>query len=374
MNRCSGILTGLVLSVMTGNGQAAPAPGPTAAGDPGAGKPNIVLIVVDDLAWNGSPVPMDDGIPNSRMPVLRMPRLAQLARDGMRFRNAYVGAPQCAPSRVCMQTGKSAPRSGFTVYRNATSDYYDTSRSYSQFPVVPCVSDMTIDEDAVTIPEALRPLGYVSAHFGKWHMRGDPGAEGYAAHDGPTDSKAGNQRLEGDPKLMFSITERSLAFMRDRVRAKTPFYLQISHYAMHEGRECLPETRRKYQHLPELQAHYQETDTSADAIKTRQDPATWLGMGEDLDGRIGAVLDEIERLGIGNCTYIIVVSDNGYRHHFHPGLTQPLHGGKWWEWQGGLRVPMIVRGPGIEGGAVFEAKSRTSRRSAPRSTGSSTAR
>ena len=76
-------------------------------------------------------------------------------------------------------------------------------------------------------------------------------------------------------------------------------------------------------------------------------------MAHDLDGLIGAVLQKIEELGIGDNTYVIMTSDNGYRHKFYPGLPQPLHGGKWWVWQGGIRVPMIVRGPGIEAGSVF---------------------
>jgi len=319
-------------------------------------KPNIVLIFVDDWAWNGTPIRMDDQMVNSAMPVLRMPNLEKMARKGMKFRSACAGAPQCSPSRVCVQTGKSAPRSGFTVYMNSGgSDYYDPSKDYSQFPVVPCVSDMTIDEDAVTIPEVLNPLGYVCAHFGKWHMRGDPSDEGYVAHDGDTNNKAGNQRIPGDPKLMFSVTERSIAFMKEQAEARKPFYLQISHYAMHAGRECLPETRRKYQMLPELQDYYRQVGKSAQTISSRQDPATWLGMGEDLDGRIGAVVKTIEDLGIADNTYVIMTADNGYRHEFYPGRTQPLHGGKWWVWQGGLLVPMVVTGPDIPAGSICMA-------------------
>jgi arylsulfatase A-like enzyme len=319
-------------------------------------KPNIILIFVDDWAWNGTPIRMDDQMENSAMPVLKMPNLERMAHHGMKFRNAYSGAPQCSPARVCVQTGKAAARSGFTVYMNARgSDYYDQNKAYSQFPVVPCVSDMTIDEDAVTIPEALNPLGYVCAHFGKWHMRGDPGDEGYIAHDGDLDNKPGNQKIPDDPKLMFSVTERSIAFMEKQAQSKQPFYLQISHFAMHEGRECLAETRRKYAKLPELQAYYRQVNKTAETISARQDPATWLGMGEDLDGRIGAVLQKIEDLGIADNTYVIMTADNGYRHKFYPGRTQPLHGGKWWVWQGGLRVPMIVTGPGIPAGSASVA-------------------
>ncbi len=319
-----------------------------------AAKPNIVLIFVDDWAWCGTPVRMDDAMANSHMPVLRMPNLDRMARDGMKFRNAYAGAPQCSPSRVCLQTGQSAARSGFTVFMRPGKEgqIFDTTRAYSQFPVVPCTSDSTIDKDAVTIAEALRLLGYVSAHFGKWHMRGDPGDEGYIAHDGDTTNKEGNQQLLNDPKRMFSITKRAIEFMKEQHKRRKPFYVQISHYAMHEGRECLPETRAKYAKHPLVQKYYKKLASMGKKVKSKRDPATWLGMGEDLDGRIGAVLDTLEKLKIRDNTYVIVTADNGYRHKFFPGLKQPLHGGKWWLWQGGVRVPMFVTGPGIKGGSV----------------------
>lgn len=323
-----------------------------------------MLLLIDDWAWNGTPVPMDDGMPNSRMPLLRMPNLERLAAGGMRFRNAYSGAPQCSPARVSIQTGKSSARSGFTVFLGKTrDDYYDTRRQYQKLPLVPNISDSRIDPGTTTIAEALAPLGYSSAHVGKWHMGGDPGEEGYSVHDGDTNNKPGNTVGQArrqpvditDPKRMFSITRKAIAFMRDRVRAKTPFYLQVSHYAMHEGRECLDATRRKYAAHPAVKAYYEEIGETADSVRRKQDPAIWLGMGEDLDTCIGKVLDEIETLGIGESTYVVMTSDNGYRHRFYPGLAQPLHGAKWWVWQGGIRVPMVVRGPGIRTAGVFDA-------------------
>ncbi len=132
--------------------------------------PNIVLLFIDDWAWNGSPVPMDDAMPNSRMPVLQMPNVERLAREGMKFRNAYA-SPQCSPSRVCVQTGQSSPRSGYTVFMNdGRQDYYD-EKGYPGYPVIPCISDMTIDKDTVTIPEALKPLGYHRFHGGSGEGR-----------------------------------------------------------------------------------------------------------------------------------------------------------------------------------------------------------
>ncbi len=334
-------------------------------------RPNIVLFYIDDWAWNGTPVAMDDSMENSFMPVLQMPNIQKLANQGMKFRNAY-GSPQCSPARVCIQTGQSNPRSGFTVFLGSKEPYYDTKKEYSKFPLVPNVSDMELDEGAVTIAEALKPQGYSCAHLGKWHMRGDPGKEGYVLHDGPTTNNEGNtlkanlkpgdplpRRLPRDmtdPKLMFSITERAIGFMTEQAREGNPFYLQISHYAMHAGRECLEKTRQKYLKHPLVQAWYRENNKDPETINRKDDPAIWLGMGEDLDGRIGAVLDKIRELGIEDNTYVILAGDNGYRHaelRLNPRLKQPLHARKWWLWDGGIRVPMIARGPGIKPGTVF---------------------
>ena len=203
-------------------------------------------------------------------------------------------------------------------------------------------------------------------------MRGDPADEGYAFHDGDTNNNPGNtlrsfvkegepkpRRLPPnltDPKLMFSVTEKAIRFMDQQVKAGKPFYLQISHYAMHAGQECLPATREKYAKHPLVQAWYEANDKHKDTVRLGDDPAVWLGMADDLDGRIGAVLDRIKELGIEDNTYVVMVSDNGYRHdqiELQPRLTQPQHGAKWWVWQGGIRVPMIVKGPGIAPGTTF---------------------
>ncbi|MCH2208156.1 MAG: sulfatase [Lentisphaerales bacterium] len=335
-------------------------------------KPNIVMLYLDDWAWNGSPVAMNDAMENSRMPVLQMPNVEKLAREGMKFSNAY-GSPQCAPARVCLQTGQSAARNGFTVVLGKIKDdYYDMRKTYNYMPMIPNVAATALDTNSMTIAKALKPLGYESAHIGKWHMYCDPGEAGYVLHDGDTNNNPGNtltfnlkkgekapSRLPKDikdPKLMFSMTEKAIGFMEEQVQKKKPFYLQISHYAMHEGRECLDSTRQKYVNHPVVQEYYKKMGTTPEKVNRKQDPANWLAMGEDMDGRIGAVLNKIKELGIEDNTYVIMVSDNGYRHSdVAREQKQPLHGHKWWVWEGGIRVPMIIKGPGILGGSTFKA-------------------
>lgn len=134
-------------------------------------KPNIVLLYIDDWAWNGSSVAMHPDMPNSRMPVVEMPNLDRLARDGVVFQNAY-GSPQCSPARACILTGQTSARNGNTVYMNPKNDtYYDTNKEHEGFKVVGCNANKTMDPATTFgIPKALAPLGYVSAHIGKWHV------------------------------------------------------------------------------------------------------------------------------------------------------------------------------------------------------------
>lgn len=142
-----------------------------------AEKPNIVLLFIDDWAWNGTPVPMNDGIENASMPGLQMPNAERPARERLKFTNAYT-SPQCSPTRVCVPIVQSSPRNGFTVFMNDRGQDYLDEKGYPHFPVIPCVSDTTIDADAVTILDALKPFGNVNAHVRKRQVRGAPVAKG----------------------------------------------------------------------------------------------------------------------------------------------------------------------------------------------------
>lgn len=124
-------------------------------------KPNIVLFYLDDWAWNGTPIPMEESMENSAMPILEMPNLEKLAKQGMKFSNAY-GSHQCAPARYSLQTGMSGPRTGFTLVlgKQPTGDY-DTRKMYEKLPLVPNTASSGLAPDAITIPEVLKPFGYV---------------------------------------------------------------------------------------------------------------------------------------------------------------------------------------------------------------------
>ena len=117
----------------------------------------------------------------------------------------------------------------------------------------------------------------------------------------------------------------------------------------HGGYECFPSSRARYQNHPDVVA-YNDGETNPDNLGRNSDPAVYLGMVYELDQKIGEVRQKLVDLGIADNTYVIVVGDNGYRQGFYDGLfglSQPLHSAKWWLWQGGIRVPMVVEGPDV---------------------------
>ncbi|MGB0372521.1 MAG: sulfatase-like hydrolase/transferase [Opitutales bacterium] len=331
--------------------------------------PNIVMILVDDWAWNGSPVLMDDRMLNSGVPeIVSMPTLNRMASEGMIFRNAF-SSPQCGPARASLQTGTTGARNRFTVV-GGPSDGYFRFDSHG-YPVLANVSTGSLRPQFTTIPEALEPLGYRSAHLGKWHAGGDPGEEGYLLHDGNTSNSPGQTvtRDENgdrdlsvivDPKLMNHITTGAMDFMEAQHNSGNPFYVQLSHYAVHNGQECFEDTWRMFQdYLEETYDYYNREGIDKDTIGYRRDPASWLANFYELDGHIASVYNKLDELGIRDNTYVVVMSDNGFNHGFfqdiRPEYQQPLHMRKWWVWQGGIRVPMFATGPGISPGSLSTA-------------------
>lgn len=196
------------------------------------------------------------------------------------------------------------------------------------------------------------------AHYGKWHLWPSPDDMGYADSDGRTNNNHGSTSAAGmgdDPKLLFSVTERGLTFMEEQVAAGNPFYLQLSHYACHQPYASRWESRELMLDLDEIKDHYGKRNT--DNIGG-SDEAARYAMIYDLDATVGQVLDKIDSLQIKDNTYVIFTSDNGVNNKVTlktiTDFDIPFKGAKWWLWEAGVRVPLIMTGPTVQKGVYTE--------------------
>jgi len=297
--------------------------------------PNFVFILADDQGWTGLSVQMDKNRPNSKSDYYQTPSMEKFAAQGMRFSAGYAPNPNCSPSRYADLTGKTCARLKMTdiIGRN-------NAATSGQFKLItPGKAVDAIQSSETTIPELLKSIpdaGYSAAHFGKWHMAGGgPDAHGFDAdaNDGATGNGPGDdgpEPINPDPKHTYTITDRALAYLDSRVTNGTAFYLQASHYAVHETTQTSQSSYNSYSGVP---------------VGTWHTDRYYAGMTTDLDINVGRLLEKLDELGIRNSTYVIYQGDNGAPKS--QSENYPLRGYKPEVWEGGTRTPTFVRGPGV---------------------------
>lgn len=312
--------------------------------------PNIIFILTDDMGWSCTSVGMDDRNPDSKSDFYETPNIDRLAEGGMRFTRGYAPASICSPTRRSIIFGMTPTRLG------------DESFPLNYNP--------ELQPQQLTIPRMLKSANprYKTAHYGKWDLRAGifPEDLGYDESDGDTGNRHGNVMsgpeekwsevyINNDPKRVVSITDRALNFMARQAKQGNPFYLQVSHYAPHVDIQTRQQSFEKYKNKPKGRKHHN---------------SGWAGMLEDMDQSVGDILDKIKELGIEDNTYIIFMSDNGAAEFippvparqkmWHPDKfdtpmrNYPLRGGKWNLYEGGIRVPFIVKGPDIAAGIMSD--------------------
>ncbi|QEG00941.1 Arylsulfatase [Stieleria maiorica] len=292
-----------------------------------ADKPNVLFIFLDDFGWR------DAGFMGSDF--YETPNLDALAARGMVFTHAYAGAANCAPSRACLLSGQYSPR--HEIYNVGTSRR--GKRTHGRLMHIPGTD--TLRTDIRTWAHCVREAGYRTGTIGKWHLSDDPIPYGFDFNFAGTHSGSpprgyypphGNiPELADAPKdeyLTNRLTDEAIEFIgQDSDR---PWFLYLTHFAVHTPIQGEPELVKKYQQKQPGQLH---------------DHPVMAAMIESVDRGVGRIIDSIDSLGQTENTIIVFTSDNG---GYGPATSmKPLKGYKGTYYEGGIREPMFIVWPGV---------------------------
>ena len=314
-------------------------------------KRNVLVIVVDDLGV------VDLGSYGSTFH--ETPNIDALAASGMRFTDAYSASTVCSSTRAALQTGKAPERLKITDWIPGNVEVevgkpITTPAILNQLPL-----------SEITIAEAFKSAGYKTFYAGKWHI----GEEGYYPENHGYDINKGgyfkgqpdsyyapynNPRLEEGPEGEFltdRLTDETLDFMKNQ--NGEPFFAMLAFYTVHTpitaAKPYIEYYKAKAAALPKIPS-MTRPEKNQSLSRMRQDNPEYASMVHSLDLNVGRLLDGMVHMGLDKNTIIVFTSDNGglsTLRRLAPTSSLPHRAGKGWIYEGGIRVPMMIRAPGV---------------------------
>ena len=322
-------------------------------------RPNILFILVDDLGWK------DLGSYGSEF--YDTPHLDILAERGIRFTDAYSAHPVCSPTRAAIMTGKDPVRVGITDWIPGMA----TDRAVDPQLVPPeDIHNLPLEEE--TLAEAFKKHGYKTFFAGKWHLGETqeywPEHQGFDINKGGHDkgsppggyySPYENPRLKDGPEgeyLTDRLTDESIQFLESV--EEIPFFLFLSFYTVHTPIQGAEQFDEFYKNKRSMLPKGGEPGKRAEGLgetRLNQTNYKYAAMVRSMDENVGRILDKLESLNLSENTIIVFTSDNGgltTLKDIGPTSVSPLRAGKGWAYEGGIRVPLIIKGPNLPEGEV----------------------